>query len=227
MDNEIARREPRYAVSIPVTLRSLLGNRDLFTGDVSYRGLFLRTELPLTKRQLLRVELRVPTQEETIETSVVVANVGAGVSPGAGVSFYGLHGDQRAGWDRFIQFAREQPAARAPRHGSQVPPEELVVHVASGGALERLSREIARGSLVVQSHSALDVDAPVSVRIVHPVTHGDFHLTGVVRRRTGGGEVMVSLPCMDSGTHARLTDFVDSGVDFEGLRPPPRRTHAA
>ena len=55
------RRDERYAVHIPATLTRGHEAVALLTEDVSFRGLFLRTDSPPTLRQLVRIEIREPS----------------------------------------------------------------------------------------------------------------------------------------------------------------------
>ena len=216
-----------------MTFPSARGDTDAATENVSYRGLFLATSLSLPKRQLLRVRLTLPDAPERLEANVVVASSRPG---GVGVSFFGLDGAPRIRWEKFVESVRDGQSASetkvlaagetsgiARRRGA----EELVVAVASVPAFERLSRDLERGALLVQGGKALDVDAPVALRVVHPVTQGAFVVNGVVQRLLAGGGLSVRTS-MDTGTRARLTDFLhasweDASVDvveFESIPPP-------
>jgi hypothetical protein len=239
------RRDRRYNFQIPVTIVSRSGEVHLLTENVSYRGLFMRTDHPPPKMQLLRMRMAVPTQQKEIVTNVMVAHVAApdAAVQGAGVSFYGLDGEPRAQWETFIQFVRDhhpdaserQAAADyAALQATKRTSEQLIIAVANYGAFERLvSRDIAQGSLLIHTSSALEVGAPVCVRLIHPITHDDFLLDGVVRRRLNGGGLSVGLPAMDERTRAALTVFARSDgteeesfeiVDFESLKPPAIRS---
>jgi hypothetical protein len=226
------RRDRRYEAKIPVTLLSLRGDTELVTQDVSYRGLFLETTLVLPKRELLRVRLSLPNQAESIQTNVVVVSARAG---GVGVSFYGLDGQARTRWEKFVESMRDQHPSAVPisvrsvsrmRRGGK----EVTLAAASVPAFERISDDVQQGAVLVHGAETLDIDAPVSVRVVHPVTHGAFLVEGVVARRLSGGGVSVKTS-MDTGTRASLRKFVQSArerdsvdiVDFESAPPsaPP------
>jgi hypothetical protein len=95
------RREPRHKTPVPV---ALVKGRDLvetFTGDVSYRGIFLRTRTPPALRSLLRLRLRLP--ERTIEAHAMAIHARDGEDGGVGLLFWGLAGPDRAAWEAFIR----------------------------------------------------------------------------------------------------------------------------
>ena len=106
------RRDRRYEARLPVALLSLGGARQVFTRNVSYRGLFLCTELPLPKRQLVAVRVTLPEQDEDLHTNVVI---GAPRPGGVGVSLFGLDGEPRTRWEGFIESLRDRHASREPR----------------------------------------------------------------------------------------------------------------
>jgi hypothetical protein len=103
------RREQRYGFQIPVTISSRQGDMTLVSENVSYRGIFLRSDTPPPKMQIIRARIRLPTQTTEIVTHVVVVHVaGAGARvPGVGVCFFGLDGEARVQWERFIDFVRQ------------------------------------------------------------------------------------------------------------------------
>jgi hypothetical protein len=101
------RRDRRYKARIRVVLGVARGEIELFTENVSYRGLFLRTELALPTRELLRARIMLPNQKEALSTHVVVTSSRPG---GYGVSFFGLDGELRTRWNRVVELARDEDA---------------------------------------------------------------------------------------------------------------------
>jgi uncharacterized protein (TIGR02266 family) len=84
----------------------------LCTGDVSLRGVFLRTDTPPKLRQLVRVEFpSLPPDGKMAEFACVAVHVvplgGAGDdgedAPGVGVQWFGAGGDHQARWEGFIR----------------------------------------------------------------------------------------------------------------------------
>jgi hypothetical protein len=209
------RRDRRYDARIPVAFLSLKSHPELFTENVSYRGLFVRTQIALPERQLLRVRLTPTGDSEPIETNVVVA---VSRPTGAGVSFFGLDGAQRIRWERFIESFREaksgtvRSAPTAPERAR----DELVLAAATIPALERLSRDMIRGTILVHGPETLAVDAPVSLRLVHPLTQSEIVVAGIIQQRHTGGGVAVGTR-IDARMRARLADFVESAGDYAGI----------
>jgi hypothetical protein len=234
-----ARRDRRYNFQISVSILSRSGEMQLVTEDVSYRGVFLRTATPPPKMQLVRLRLTLPTQEKKVLTNAMVAHVplpDARVQ-GAGVSFFGLDGEPRRQWEHFIQFVRDHHPDAAERqaaadHAAEQDRlrarEQIIIAVGGMPAFERLvARDVAQGNLSVYSDAPLAVDAPVSVRLVHPLTQNDFLLEGVVRRHIRGGGISVGLAPLDQKRQDALREFVRGDdcdaieiIDFESVRPP-------
>lgn len=212
------RRDRRYDARISVTLLSVRGEVEVFTANVSYRGLFLLTEMDLPARQLLRVRLRLPHQVECIQTNIVVAYSRPG---GAGASFYGLDGEARARWEEFVESVRDQQPAQAREtlHEAlgagkrRASGGELVLAAASVAGFERMTNDLKHGALLVHGAGELHVDATVSLRVVHPVTQKVFVVPGVVDRHLSGSGTSVRTH-MDPGTRARLSDFVRSAAEY-------------
>jgi len=237
-----ARRDRRYNFQIAVKVLARSGERALVTEDVSYRGVFLRTNDPPAKMQLLRLRLEVPTLPAGIITNAMVAHVAAAGArvPGAGLSFYGLDGEPRRHWEAFIQFVRDHHPDAAERqaaadHAAEQDRlrarEQVIIAIASQAAFERLvARDIANGKIFVHSDAALDVGSVICVRLIHPLTQHDFLLDGVVRERLRGGNFHVTLSPMNEQERMALREFVNGGendedegaieiIDFESVRP--------
>ena len=92
MSGEDKRREARYKAHIPVKVtrnRELLA---LVTEDVSFRGVFVKMDVPPALRQLVRVEVMLPTGPSLKVHAMVVYRV----APGAGGA------DQVSGAGKFV-----------------------------------------------------------------------------------------------------------------------------
>ena len=91
---------------------------ELLTNNVSFRGVFLRTDTPPALRQLVKLELHLP--DKTIVTAhAMVVHVakrpegeakGEGAVPGVGLQFWGPI-DKNREWDRFINELRQKEKA--------------------------------------------------------------------------------------------------------------------
>src|SRR5262245_55537870 len=104
------RREPRYLMEVPIKLIAGRKTVSLVTEDVSYRGVFLRTDVPLALRQLVKIELTLPPDHEPFSTTGMLVHAiprgEDGRAPGVGLQFYGIGREAQAVWDRFIAYAR-------------------------------------------------------------------------------------------------------------------------
>lgn len=120
MDEE-RRRDRRHPFRVRVVLSA--GRHEVVaqTENVSFKGILLRTDLPLSNRQFVRLRITLPPEGDELATAGMVARrftAKDGVPPGVGVQLYGLAGEQRDRWNRFIQFSGPRPqAAPAPAPG--------------------------------------------------------------------------------------------------------------
>jgi hypothetical protein len=82
------------------------------TTDVSFKGLFLRTDEPPPLRSLLKLRVSLPQGE--IQAHAMVVHVGA---LGVGVQFWGLEGPERAAWTDFVRelVQRQRASSAAPK----------------------------------------------------------------------------------------------------------------
>jgi Tfp pilus assembly protein PilZ len=107
------REEPRFAVRLPLKILSSRDHDELFTWDVSFRGLFVETAHPLSLRQLVRFAITTPTTgRELVLHGMVAAVVGPndpeGRPEGMGLSIYALEGETRGAWWGLVRFVRDQ-----------------------------------------------------------------------------------------------------------------------
>jgi hypothetical protein len=112
MTSENLRREVRIETRIPIIV--VRGRRSiaLETADVSYKGLFLCTDEPVSVRSLLRLKVSLPARDIEAHAMVVHVTPAAEGGPrgaGAGLQFWGLAGPDRIVWDEFV---RERIQAR-------------------------------------------------------------------------------------------------------------------
>jgi hypothetical protein len=102
MTAENLRREARVEAKVPIVLRRGAKVLDLWTSDVSFKGLFVRTASPPAIRSLIRMQVTLPSG--TIDTHAMVVHVVDGDSGGVGLQFWGLSGADRMAWDSFVRF---------------------------------------------------------------------------------------------------------------------------
>lgn len=107
------RRDRRYRFRIRVVLSGTPKDIVTQTEDVSFKGIFLRTDTPLPERHLVRLQLTLPPGDDQLVVTGMVARCirsWGGRPPGAGIQFYGLAQQDRERWGQFIQHV----AARRP-----------------------------------------------------------------------------------------------------------------
>ena len=196
--------------------------KDLFSEDVSFRGLFLASDAPPPLRQLIRIETRLPPGGVPFATHGMVVHVvepgdPGGHSPGFGVQFYGM-GDERRAWEAFVQHVQQSaialPDLRDSSAGRSLPgpqpmPRPVGSRLAKGSGvadnrrfqrypvvlevrprdledLYRLySRDVSVGGMFLSTVRELELESEVRLDVRHPHNTSVFHLTAVVRRRSG------------------------------------------
>lgn len=108
MTTENLRREARVDVRVPVVLYRAKKPVALETSDVSFKGLFVRTDDPPPLRSLVRLKVTLFDGElEAHAMAVHVVAVGGSPdgerAPGVGLQFWGLSGPNRLAWDDFVR----------------------------------------------------------------------------------------------------------------------------
>lgn len=117
MTLENHRRDARIDACIPVAIIRGKAALAFETLDVSFRGLFVKTSDPPALRSLVRLRVTLPGR--TIDTHAMAVHVVADDPhhvAGVGLQFWGLSGDDRSAWERFIRdlvTARREAAKRA------------------------------------------------------------------------------------------------------------------
>jgi len=117
MVSENLRREARVDARIPVLVVRGRRTTALETSDVSFKGLFLRTDEPPPLRSLMRLRVALPLRE--IEAHAMVVHVSMSDDAmddernvGVGVQFWGLAGPDRIAWDEFVRDLIQAARAR-------------------------------------------------------------------------------------------------------------------
>jgi hypothetical protein len=115
--SENLRREARVEARIRVTVVRGRRSVPLETSDVSFKGLFLRTDDPPPVRSLMRLRVSLPSREIEAHAMAVHVITPADVEDGerdptkpapsrgsgVGVQFWGLAGPDRTAWDDFVR----------------------------------------------------------------------------------------------------------------------------
>lgn len=195
------RRDRRYTFRMPVVLVRGAREDTLLTGDVSHRGLFLRTDDPPPLRQLLQVKLKLPPDDDALSVhamAVFLVPVGtAGRDPGVGLQFYAFASEPRLRWERFVHWVAKthpegletpvEPGAAVPDPVKRQFPRvhrALTVRVQSMGDLHHLvTEDVSRGGMFLRTGLDVAIGSELRLFIVHPQTGLTFAVDAVVRHR--------------------------------------------
>jgi len=234
------RRDVRYRVQMPCVMLRGPKKNELTTEDVSFRGLFLRTDEPPALRQLVRVKLSLPPTNDEFTgygMEVHVVPPGGPRVAGVGVQFYGVSGAEKNRWDAFIKYVGEKHANSAGETVSllQAPPTEPIrrQHPRKEMALKiRLytvndlydlyTRDISRGGMFITTELPLEAGDRLDVDMVHPVTGEVFKLRCEVRHRTATPTlkgVGVEFIGLDGQRRDQMFDFISSDIEVEEEEP--------
>ena len=237
------RRHRRLAVSLPLTITTATGKIDLTTEDVSFSGLFVRTDDPAPLRRLVKLHLTMPDTKEQMEMlAMVVYTVSAEQSkrfskpPGMGLNLYGLNAQSRLKWREFVartidlhDQARLQDLTTLPGRIEPIRRRfprfeaEFVVHVETTQALyDMVTLNISAGGAFLATDEVLAAGTDIKLTIVHPEDGSEFVIKGQVVRhipaKDGAGGLGVCFEEMDSSARSGFVDFIESGlpvVDIE------------
>jgi Tfp pilus assembly protein PilZ len=195
------RRDKRYRFQMPALL--VRGGREvpLLTGDVGYRGLFLRTDDPPPLRQLLQVMLRLPPGDDELTVhAMAVFGVPAGTTtgaPGVGLQFYAVSGEARQKWERFVRWVAKthpesleapvKPAAAVPDAVKRQFPRvsrALSVRAQSIRDLQPLvTEDVSRGGMFLLTGLDVAIGSELRLLVTHPLTGQTIAVDTIVRRR--------------------------------------------
>jgi hypothetical protein len=173
---------------------------EAFTEDVSLTGFFLRLELPVPERWLVRIRLQLPPSNDELALMCMAARLVPardGKQAGVGFLLYAPPPADRKRWAQFVQFAAENPQGpaeaaaaaatarrREPRH-----PAVLQVRLQTVDDVQLLyTRNLSRGGLFVATSLEAADGTPMEIRVIHPRTGEHFLLQAVVRWRATTGE---------------------------------------
>jgi Tfp pilus assembly protein PilZ len=195
------RRDRRYRYQMPAVL--VRGTREaaLLTGDVGYRGLFLRTDDPPPLRQLVQVKVKLPPGQDDLTVhamAVFVVPAGAdGRAPGVGLQLYAVSGEDRQQWERFVRWVAkthpeslEAPVKPVPTALDAVNRQfprlhrALSVRAQSVKELQPLvTEDVSRGGMFLCTALDLPIGSELQLLVTHPLTGQTISVDTVVRRR--------------------------------------------
>jgi hypothetical protein len=214
------RRDQRYRANLSVLLTRGKEQTRLLTDDVSFRGAFLRTDLPAAIRQLVRVEFTLPDHHLVGGHAMVVHVLPPSVAredkdhiPGIGVQFWG-EVSGRSRWDSFIQELTKDPSLKVvPPPGSPDPVRrsssrfriKLEVRLPElPETLALATRDISEDGMSVATDANYPPGLKTRLVLVHPSTAEAFPIDVIVRR------------------HIKELDFTGLGVEFMDKSPDTR-----
>jgi uncharacterized protein (TIGR02266 family) len=233
--SEDKRRDARYRAHVPIRMTRGKETTSLLSDDVSFRGAFLRMDVPLQLRQLVKVEVSLPSGATITSHAMVVYRVAPGGEhpPGVGIQFYGLEGRERAHWEQFVHRVREEAPRSSPNAVVAAPPSapdpvrrkherhslRFEVHLTTVDELVRLyTRDISKGGMAVETDMELEVGTAVGLDLVHPDNNSVFELEAVVRRKIRQGAARglgVEFLDMDEERREELAAFIGPSLPKE------------
>jgi Tfp pilus assembly protein PilZ len=232
---EVPRREPRFRLQIPVQLRLARQVIDLVTEDVSFSGMFLRTDSPPPERGLVKVDVVMEGEPTPIPlVAMVVHTVPAEPNgrrvAGAGLQLYGVGGEVRDRWARLILALRqkhEHAASRPVRveRSTRAPVTDNRRHTRYAAVLAVRSknlddlvttytRDISQGGTFLATDVPLRNGDDLYLELIHPDSGSSFGLQCVVKRRVRDG-VGVEFADLDDDRRALFWQFVEPVIELD------------
>lgn len=234
------RREGRYPARIVARLVRRGQTIELLTHDVSFRGVFIRTDAPPTLRQLVKFELLLPSNV-LVSGHAMVVHVAAstdgqpsdeGTIPGIGLQFWGPLTNAKE-WEQFVHQAKmcernggaTTTATDKVRRSSEH--FKVAIEVVLDGKTS-MTRDISENGMAIRTDLALPVGA--RARVEMRTDQGDaMHFSAVVRRTIEESDFRglgVELVDVEPARRATLLDFIiknapnDKDVIFVNIDDP-------
>ena len=239
MNHEDKRRHRRIPVRIPVTVRSGSSpSSEYLTEDVSIAGTFVRTDTPVHLRQLVQLEVVLPTTNEKLRVLAMVAHrlstaeaQNLGRVPGMGLNLYGLGHAQVQAWEAFVEIVTDEfdrshdvsveslakSVLEPIRRNHPRTPAVLRAHMPSVDSMyEMLTRDISEGGTFLNAEELQPVGTRVQVVIVHPEDGSEFSTTGkvvrVVESPVSERGVAIAFDPLNPQQRAAFETFIESGI---------------
>jgi hypothetical protein len=171
------RRDVRYPARIVAKISRRHQMVEYLTNDVSFRGVFIRTDAPLALRQLVKLELVLP-EKAIIAGHAMVVHVarpegeeerGEGAIPGMGLQFWGPIEHSRE-WERLIHDLKQRErsgyaAAKATDKVRRTSERfKLAIEVEFDGEM-LMTRDISETGVAVRTKLAMPVGARTELRL--------------------------------------------------------------
>jgi hypothetical protein len=223
------RREERCVVRLPVDLMRGKQRVTLVTENVSFRGLFVRTERPSPERRLVQIEMLVPPMDRRVSLHATVVHVvlpGTVRTAGMGLQLMGQAGEQLERWEQFVRHVTPRPkrsrrGVPAADSASLTDPSrrrferykgELRLRVDDVDDLGAfVADSITAEGLLVATTFALPIGVGQKVEVIHPQTGETFALNCVVREHDRRG-VDVTFERLDAARREAFLEFVRNDV---------------
>lgn len=231
------RRDRRHPCRIRLVVTRSGHDQAVVTEDVSFTGLFFRTDTPIAERQLVRLRLELPDGQELAVMGMVARNVPArgGLPPGIGIQFYALAPAERKRWFAFVRSAASAPAVAVAVAGPAVvsPPVTEAVrrqfprHPAALKVLLHsiddlrtfYTRNVSKGGLFISTTLEIPEGTALKVSVIHPKSQERFTLMAVVRRRATAGDPGLGLEfaALDEHRREEFYEFISSELPVEEM----------
>lgn len=239
--SESKRRDARHVVQIALRLTVRRATYTVVTEDVSFRGLFVRTDETIGARQLVPIEIDLPDgmlKVHGMAVWVIGKDNPGGRVPGVGLQFYGLGREENGRWQRFVRGLRESEVRAAEEANAQadgaasaglaVEPirrthprfsAAFLVRAKNRDTLLALyTRDISAGGMFLLTAEPVAIGATIALELVHPDAKQVFELSAVVRRTARAPEpsgLGLEFPELDEARRKALFHFILSGVSSE------------
>lgn len=202
-----SRRHRRIPVRLPIRIGEGDAEVTLMTEDVSYSGVFVRTDMFLAPRSRVSLTIRVPDTGEDLKLVGVIAHVidwemaaDFQQGPGMGLQIYGFDRESLQQWNGFVARAMALNDARSLDDAARSVDEvrEMVTPIrrrfprvtaryevranSVDELFEVLTKDISAGGTFLLNEQLLPVRTPVSLAFVHPVDSSRFEIGGHVVR---------------------------------------------
>lgn len=229
MDPAAQRREQRYNVKLKAILFKGGTQIQTLTEDISFKGVFLRTDSPPALRQLVKIALILPPEGREIKAHGMVANNSLpgnaeGHVPGAGIQFYGMDGGTKEVWENFVAQIQRHASEPTPPPADAVDPvrrkhERFNAHLELRLQMDELftlyTRDVSRGGMLVATDLDLELGSNLVIDVLHPETGKSFPVQCVVRRKIDQPDlrgVGVEFINMSELHRNNFFDFVRAGI---------------
>lgn len=232
------RRSDRYAVSVPVSIKTGRGAESTLTANISAHGVAVFTDRGFSPRQYCELELKLPPDGQGVSVTAVVARVTdrledrAGLlHPGVAFDFYLFDARSRSAWRAFLDRLRAGAAEVGP--GPTTSPETPATGPSASELEDSLStfiikpRDVGRlwafyrnelgvGRARIEAPVLKEVGTPVEVLVVHPATQEEWPLLGEVLHASEHGRgrgPMLEIAVADIGEEGRraFRRYISSG----------------